>query len=92
MDQLFHKGVEDYYHIRVTPEGEICVIDVIEFVCNTNRPFSVWSKFLTDHPEVLPDCGEYSFQPGEKLPVVHGEGWRLFLGVLPYYRSKNDFL
>ncbi len=91
MGQIFHEGVEDY-HIRVTPEGNICVIDVIKFVCNTNRPFSIWSKFVTDHPEVLADCGEYPFQPGENLPVVHGEGWKLFLGFLPYYRSKFDFI
>ena len=76
------------YPIRFTPKGKVCVIDVIKLLCNTNQPFSVWRRLITDHPEILTDCEHYPFEEGEPLPVVYGKGWKQVLGFLPYYRHK----
>jgi hypothetical protein len=91
MDELLYEIFETY-PIRHTPDGKICVTDVIKLLCNTNRPFSIWRVLIDDHPEILADCEDYPFQPGENLPVVHGVGWRLVLGYLYYYRSKHDYV
>ncbi len=80
------------YPIRFTPEGKICVIDIIKVLCNTNQPFSLWQKLTTDHPEILADCEHYPFEQGETLPVVHGEGWEQVLGYLPYYRQTQGLV
>jgi hypothetical protein len=76
MDEFSTVNFETY-PIRFTPKGKICVIDAMKLLCNTNRPFSLWKRLITDHPEILANCEDYPFQQGEPLPVVNGKGGKV---------------
>jgi hypothetical protein len=82
----------DNFPVRFTFEGKVSVIDVIKALSDSNRPFSLWEKLITEHPEVLIYCEDYSFQKGESLPVVDGKGWKKILKFLPYYILRQGLI
>jgi len=88
MDKFWKVNFETY-PIRFTPKGKVCVIDVIKLLCKTNRPFSLWKRLITDHPEILADCEDYPFQPGENLPVVQEKWMETGLGIFTLLPSKS---
>ena len=75
--------------VRFTPEGKICIIDVIKAFSDSNRPFSLWEKIITEHQEVRTYCEDYPFQNGEFLPVADSKGWEQILDLLSYYRLSQ---
>ena len=75
----------DNQPVRFTLDGKVSVIDVIKVLCNADRPFTLWEKIKTNHPEILAYCEDYLFQKGEAIPVVDGEGWERLQMVLPFY-------
>jgi hypothetical protein len=75
--------------VRFTPEGKVFVIDVIKAFSDSNRPFSLWEKIITEHQEVHTYCEDYPFQNGESLPVTDAKGWEQILDLLSYYRQSQ---
>jgi len=82
----------DNYPVRFTFDGKVSVIDVIKAVSDSNHPFPIWEKLITEHPEVLMYCENYSFQKEESLPVVGGKGWEKILKFLPYYVLRQGLI
>jgi hypothetical protein len=75
----------DSVPLRFTPDGKVSVFDAIRAVSNMNCPHSIWENLKTEHPEILADCEDYSFQGGSPCPVIDSQGWERVLILLPAY-------
>jgi hypothetical protein len=77
----------DNQPVRFTLDGKVSVIDVIKVLCDPDRPFTLWEKIKTKHPEILAYCEDYLFEKGETIPVVDGKGWEKLWMLMPFYRA-----
>ena len=51
----------DSGHIRVTPNGQPSVFDMIKTLGSQKNPHQVWERFSYTHPEVLTKCENFRF-------------------------------
>jgi hypothetical protein len=71
--------------IRFTPEGKVSVLDTIKALTQSGQPGRVWKSLKEEHPEILPYCEYYRFQPGQCLPVMDKEGLEILWMLLIDY-------
>lgn len=72
--------------IRVTPEGQPSVFDMIKVLGGQKDPHKVWSRLTESHPEVRTKCRNLKFPgPGQReTPVAKDkESAYYILGLLP---------
>lgn len=76
----------DSGHIRVTPNGQPSVFDMIKTLGSQKNPHQVWERFSYTHPEVLTKCENFRF-PGRgqrDTPVAKAKEDVLYiLSLLP---------
>lgn len=72
--------------IRVTPDGQPSVFDMIKVLGGQKDPHKVWSRLADAHPEVRTNCPNFKF-PGRRqreTPVAKNkESAYYILGLLP---------
>lgn len=76
----------DHGDIRVSPDGQPSVIDMIRVLGGQKNPTQVWLRLKEAHPEVATKCGYLQFPgPGQRdTPVANTkEDAYYILGLLP---------
>ena len=77
--------------IRTTPDGRMSVFDFIRVVGGQKGERKVWSRLLTQYPEVVPFCHNFKF-PGagqRNTPTSDKEGILYILALLPGTAGKS---
>jgi len=76
----------DHGDIRVSPDGQPSVFDMIRVLGGQKNPRQVWERLIASHPEVVPKCDNLQFPgPGQRdTPVAKTkEDAYYILGLLP---------
>ena len=80
------KWISDDGEIRITPEGQPSVFDMIKILGGQKNPWQVWERIAEAHPEVLPKCEDFRFTGrGQRdTPVAKDKEAAFYiLGLLP---------
>jgi len=76
----------DSGHIRVTPEGQPSVFDMLKTLGGQKSPWVCWDRLVEAHPEVLAKCQDFRFTgQGQRITPVAKDKEAAFyiLGLLP---------
>lgn len=80
------RWISDDGEIRVTPEGQPSVFDMIKVLGGQRNPRDVWARLSQTHPEVVGKCDNLRFPgPGQRdTPVAKDKEAAFYiLGLLP---------
>lgn len=78
-------ALENYGEIRVTPDEQYSVFDVVEVIGGKKNPHQAWEGLTATYPEVLQKVENFKFPGrGQRLtPVTDKEGLLYVIGLLP---------
>lgn len=80
------RWISDDGEIRITPQGQPSVFDMIKVLGGQKAPHKVWERLTETHPEVLTKCQHLKFPgPGQRdTPVARTKEDAFYiLGLLP---------
>lgn len=80
------RWISDDGEIRITPQGQPSVFDMIKVLGGQKNPHQVWNRLTETHAEVLPKCENLKFPgPGQRdTPVAKDKEAAFYiLGLLP---------
>jgi len=61
--------------VRLTPDGEIAVIDAIKALSESDRAEEIWKMLQDKNPEILSHCRRFYFTKSDSVLVADSLGW-----------------
>jgi hypothetical protein len=61
--------------IRLTPDGEIAIIDAIKALSESDNPEEIWQKLQHENPEIVTNCKRFRFSDSKSVLVADSLGW-----------------
>ena len=61
--------------VRITPDGEVAVIDAIKALIESDDAEEIWRKLQDENPEIISYCKRARFSDSKSVLVANSRGW-----------------
>ena len=78
--------------VRLTPDGEVAVIDAIKALMESDNAEEIWQKLQDENPEILSHCRRFHFSKSESVLVADSLGWNRIETLLFEYILDQSLL